>query len=119
MTGSPAEHLASCPCTVAGSRALIFHLRDDHGKTLFTSPYEEDHAVPSAMHAAAHEAEPCEPLCTCKDFHRPHPHHGPAASAGAEPAGDGTTGSAPARSTARTPPTAAAAARPRPGRRSA
>jgi hypothetical protein len=39
VTGSLSQHLASYPCTAAGSRALIFHLRDDHGKTLFTSPY--------------------------------------------------------------------------------
>ena len=94
MTGSLDQHLASYPCTAAGSRALIFHLRDDHGKTLFTSPFEEDHAVHSAMHAAAHEAGPREPLCTCKAFNRPHPHHGPAASAEAEPGEDGSAGDA-------------------------
>lgn len=85
MTSSLSQHLASYPCTAAGSRALADHLRDDHGKTLYTSPYEEDHAVDSAMHAAAHEAGQGEPLCTCNAFHRPHLHHGPA-SAG--PAGD-------------------------------
>jgi hypothetical protein len=84
VTGSLDQHLASYPCTAAGSRALIFRLRDDHGKTLFTSPFEEGHA----MHSAMHEAEQRERLCTCSAFHRPHPHHGPAASAGAEPAGD-------------------------------
>ena len=94
MTGSLSQHLASYPCTAAGSRALISHLRDDHGKTLFTSPYDEDHAVHRAMHAAAHEAGPCEPLCTCSAFHRRHPHHGPAASAGAQPGGDGSAGDA-------------------------
>jgi len=94
VTGSLDQHLASYPCTAACSRALAVHLRDDHGKTLFTSPFEEDHAVHSAMHAAAHEAEPREPLCTCKAFHRPHPHHGPAASAGAEPGVDGSAGDA-------------------------
>ena len=78
MTGSLSQHLASYPCTAAGSRALADHLRDDHGKTLFTSPYEEDHGVHSAMHTAAHDAEQREPLCTCSAFHRPHPHHGPA-----------------------------------------
>jgi hypothetical protein len=92
VTGSLDQHLASYPCTAAGSRALIFHLRDDHGKTLFTSSYEEDHAVHSAMHAAAHEAEQREPLCACSAFHRPHPRHGPAALAGTEPGGDGSTG---------------------------
>jgi hypothetical protein len=90
VTGGLGQHLASYPCTAAGSRALIFHLRDDHGKTLFTSPFEEGHAVHSAMHAAAHEAEQREPLCTCSAFHRPHPHRGPAAPAGAEPRGDGS-----------------------------
>ena len=92
MTSSFGQHLASYPCTAAGSRALAGHLRDDHGKTLYTSPYE-DHAAHSAMHAAAHEAEQREPLCTCNAFHRPHPHHGPV-SAGAEPAGHGSTGDA-------------------------
>ena len=86
MTSSVERHLASYPCTQAGSRALAAHLRDDHGKTPYTSPYE-DHAAHSAMHAAAHEAEQREPLCTCNAFHRPHPHHGPA-SAGPEPARD-------------------------------
>jgi hypothetical protein len=94
VTSGLDQHLASYPCTAAGSRALIFHLRDDHGKTLFTSPFEEDHAVHSAMHAAAHEAEQREPLCTCRAFHRPHPHHGPAASAGSEPGEDGGAGDA-------------------------
>jgi hypothetical protein len=78
VTFSLSQHLASYPCTAAGSRALADHLRDDHGKTLYTGPYEEDHAVHSAMHAAAHEAGQGEPLCICNAFHRPHPHHGPA-----------------------------------------
>jgi len=56
MTSSLDKHLASYPCTAAGSRALAAHLRDDHGKAVYTSPYE-DHAVHSAMHAAAHENE--------------------------------------------------------------
>lgn len=94
MTSSLAQHLASYPCTAAGSRALADHLRDEHGKTLYTSPYEEEHAVHSAMHAAAHEAGQREPLCTCSAFHRPHPHHSPAASAGAEPERDGSAGDA-------------------------
>jgi hypothetical protein len=93
VTSCLEKHLASYPCTAAGSRGLADHLRDDHGKTLFTSPFEEDHAVHSAMHAAAHEAEQREPLCTCNAFHRPHPHHGPA-RAGAESAGDGSAGDA-------------------------
>jgi hypothetical protein len=43
------------------------------------------------MHAAAHEAEQREVLCTCNAFHRPHPHHGHGpAPDGAEPAGDAT-----------------------------
>ena len=92
MTSSLDQHLASYPCTAAGSRALADHLRDDHGKTIYSSPYE-DHAAHGAMHAAAHEAQQREPLCTCNAFHRPHPHHGPA-SAGAEPAGDGSAGDA-------------------------
>jgi hypothetical protein len=45
------------------------------------------------MHAAAHEAEQRELLCTCIAFHRPHPHYGPV-PAGAEPAGDGGGGDA-------------------------
>lgn len=93
MTSSLGEHLASYPCTAADSRALAAHLRDDHGKTLYTSPFEEDHAVHSAMRAAAHDAEQRELLCACSAFHRPHPHHGPA-SAGAEPAVDGSAGDA-------------------------
>ena len=91
MTSSPGQHLASYPCTAAGSRALVGHQRDDHGKALYTSPYE-DHAAHSAMHAAR-QAEQRELLCTCNAFHRPHPHHGPAA-VGAEPAGDSSTGDA-------------------------
>ena len=55
MTSSLGKHLASYPCTAAGSRALAAHLRDDHGKAVYTSPYE-DHAAHSAMHAAAHPA---------------------------------------------------------------
>jgi hypothetical protein len=120
VTSCLGQHLASYPCSAAGSRALAGHLRDDHGKSLCTSP-SEDHAAHSAMHAAAHETEQREPLCTCNAFHRPHPYHGPVPTR-AEPAGDGstgtppmsTTGSSSARSTAR-----AAAARPRPGRKSA
>ena len=54
MTSSLDQHLASYPCTAVGSRALAGHLRDDHGKAVYTSPYE-DHAAHSAMHAAAHE----------------------------------------------------------------
>ena len=107
MTSSLGKHLASYPCTAAGSRALAAHLRDDHGKAVYTSPYE-DHAAHSAMHAAAHEAGQREP-------------------ASAEPAGDGRPGTAghehawayTSRSTARTPPTAVAAARPRRSPRSA
>lgn len=92
MTSSLGQHLASYPCTAAGSRALASHLRDDHGKTLHASPCE-DHAAHSAMHAAAHEAEQREPLCTCNALHHPHPHphHGPAV---AGPAGDGSAGDA-------------------------
>lgn len=94
MTGSLAQHLASYPCTAVGSRALAGRLRDEYGKTLFTSPYEGDHVVRSAIHAAAHEAGQREPLCACSALHRPHPHHGPAASAGAEPEKGGSAGDA-------------------------
>jgi hypothetical protein len=90
VTNSLSQHMASYPCTADGSRALTGHLRDDHGKTLYTSPYE-DHAARSAMHAAAHAAEQHELPCTCNAFHRPHPHHGPI-PAGVEPAGDGSPG---------------------------
>ena len=38
MISSAGKHLASCPCTAAGSRALAGHLRDDHGKAVYTSP---------------------------------------------------------------------------------
>ncbi len=92
MTSSLSQHLASYPCTAAGSRALAAHLRDDHGKTLYSSPYE-NHAAHSAMHAAAHEAEQRELLRTCNAFHRPHPHHS-SVPAGVEPAGDGGPGTA-------------------------
>jgi hypothetical protein len=103
VTSSLSQHLASYPCTAAGSRALAAHLREDHGKTLHTSPYE-DHAAHSAMHAAAHNAERCEPLCTCNAFHRPHPHHGPV-PASAAPSGDAVTAQHPP---APTPPPASA-----------
>ena len=64
-------------------RALAGHyLRDDHGKTLFTSPHEDHRRAQRDAHAAAHEAEQREPLCTCNAFHRPHPHHGSGSSIG-------------------------------------
>ena len=63
MTSSTGKLLASYPCTAAGSRALAGHLRDDHGKAVYTIPYE-DHAAHSAMHAAAHEVGQREPAST-------------------------------------------------------
>jgi hypothetical protein len=90
VTSSLGKHLASYPCTAAGSRALAAHLRDDHGKTACTSPYE-DHATHSAMHAAAHEAGQREQLPARDTASRPHPPCGPVPAAG-EPAGDGSPG---------------------------
>ena len=92
MTSGLGQHLASYPCTAAGSRALATHLRDDHGKTLYTSPYE-DHAAHSAMHAAAHETGQGEPPPARNAAGRPHPACG-LVPAGAEPAGDGSAGDA-------------------------
>lgn len=87
MTSSPGQHLVSYPETPAGSRALAAHLRNDHGiRQAIYRRLVEDHAVHSAMHAVAHQAEQGELLCTCNAFHRPHPHHGPVPP-GAEPAG--------------------------------
>jgi hypothetical protein len=77
VTSSPGQHLASYPETPAGSRALAAHLRNDHGiRQAIYRRLIEDHAVHSAMHAVAHQAEQGELLCTCNAFHRPHPHHG-------------------------------------------
>jgi hypothetical protein len=86
------KHLASYPCTAAGSRALAGHLRDDHGKAVYTSPYE-DHAARCAMHAAAHEAGQRGLLPARDAAGRPHPPRSPA-PAGTEPAGDGSPGTA-------------------------
>lgn len=54
MTNSTGKHLASYRCTAVGSRALAARLRDDHGKDIYTGPYQ-DHAALTAMHATAHE----------------------------------------------------------------
>ena len=77
MISSAGKDLASYPCT-AGSRALVGHLHD-HGKAVYTSPYE-DGLARSAMHAAAHEARAA---CDAAG----HPHRSPA-PAGTGPAGD-------------------------------
>jgi hypothetical protein len=79
VTSSLSQHLASYPCTAAGSRALAGHLRDDHGKTLYTSPCA-GHAAHSAMHAAAYEAGQSQPPPARDPPARPHPAHGPDAT---------------------------------------
>ena len=94
MTSSYRSHSFSYPETPAGSRALAAHLRNDHRiKEAIYRRLVEDHALHSAMHAVAHQAEQGEVLCTCHAFQRPHPLHGPV-PASAEPAGDGSAGDA-------------------------
>ena len=60
MTSSVGKHLASHPCTAAGSWVLGADLRDDRGKAVYTSP-GKDRAANSAIHAAAHGASQREP----------------------------------------------------------
>jgi len=50
------EHLASRPCTAAGTRALAEHVRDDHGVVIFTH-WSEGFDTLSAMQQASHARE--------------------------------------------------------------
>jgi hypothetical protein len=122
---SAGKHLACCPRTAAGSRALAGHLRDGHGTAVSTSP-NEDHAARSGARGSV-RGRPARAAARPRRGRPPAPapqpgtrRHGTSrwlrrrATAGHE-----HTWACASRSTARTSPTAAAAARPRPEPRSA